>query len=143
MSLTALKLQKSTVNEPNRRNKLEMALKSIVTKHWWFFGIQQNIEFGRFDNLPEVWKIFSNSQKRKNDTPLTQIIGRTRQTVAVGSWKVTSDECLSFSDHCDTKQNALRPKQGLLSRRLLIHRLKNLAHCMGLGGLNQIHQEIE
>ena len=36
-------------------------------------------------DLPEVWKIFANSRKRKNDTPLTQIIGHTRQTVAVGS----------------------------------------------------------
>ena len=41
----------------------------------------------------------------------------------------------SFSDHFDTRQNALRPKRGLLLRRLLIHRLKNLAHCVGLGGL--------
>ena len=48
-SLTASKLQKLTVNEPNRRNKLETALKSIVTKRWWFFGVQQNVEFGRFD----------------------------------------------------------------------------------------------
>ena len=120
MSSTASKLQKSTVNEPNRTNKLETALKSIVTKRWWFFDVQQNNEFGRFDknrrnllescsikivflsndreefklcmmqklliyNLPEVWKIFSNSRKRKNDTPLTQIIGRTGQIVAVGS----------------------------------------------------------
>ena len=49
---------------------------------------------------------------------------------------MTSDECLCFSDCFDTRQNALRPKRGLLLRRLLIHRLKNLAHCMGLGGLN-------
>ena len=49
---------------------------------------------------------------------------------------MTSDECLSFSDHFDIRQNALRPKRGLLLRRLLIHRLKNLAHCVGLGGLN-------
>ena len=48
-SSTALKLQKSTVNEPNRRNKLETALKSIVTKRWWFFNVQQNNEFGQFD----------------------------------------------------------------------------------------------
>ena len=49
MSLIASKLHKLTVNEPNRRNKLETALKSIVTKRWWFFGVQQNNEFGRFD----------------------------------------------------------------------------------------------
>ena len=49
---------------------------------------------------------------------------------------MTSDEYLSFSDRFDTRQNALRPKRGLLLRRLLIHRLKNLAHCVGLGGLN-------
>ena len=49
MSSTASKLPKLTVNEHNRRSKLEMALKSIVTKCWWFFGVQQNIEFGWFD----------------------------------------------------------------------------------------------
>ena len=49
---------------------------------------------------------------------------------------MTSDECLSFSDRFDTRQNALRPKRSFLLRRLLIHRLKNLAHCVGLGGLN-------
>ena len=48
---------------------------------------------------------------------------------------MTSDECLSFSDRFDTRQNALRPKRGLLLQRLLIHRLKNLVHCVGLGGL--------
>ena len=85
-------------------------------------------------NLPQVWKIFADSRKRKNQTPLTQIIGRTRQTVAVGSEKVASDECLSFSNCFDTRQNALKPKRGLLLRRLLIHRLKNLVHCVGLGG---------
>ena len=42
--------------------------------------------------------------------------------------------CL-LSDHSDTRQNALRPKRGLLLRRLLIHRLKNRAPCVGLGGL--------
>ena len=47
-----------------------------------------------------------------------------------------SDECLSFSDRFDARQNALRPGRGLLLRHLLIHRLKNLAHCVGLGGLN-------
>ena len=58
LSSTASKLQKSTVNEPNCRNKLETALKSIVTKRWWFFSLQQNDEFGRFDkncrNLLEI-----------------------------------------------------------------------------------------
>ena len=49
---------------------------------------------------------------------------------------MTSDECLSFSNRFDTRQNALRPKRGLLLRRLLIHRLKNLAHCTGLGRLS-------
>ena len=51
---------------------------------------------------------------------------------------MTSDECLSCSDRFDTRQNALRPKRGLLLQCLLIHRLKNLAHCVGLGGLTQI-----
>ena len=89
-------------------------------------------------NLPEVWKIFAEARKCKNHIPLTQIIGHTCQTVAVGSWKVTSDECLSFSDRSDTRQNVLRPKRGLLLRRLLIHKLKNLAHCVGLGGLKYV-----
>ena len=36
-------------------------------------------------NLPEVWKIFADSHKRKNRTFVAQIIGHIRQTVAVGS----------------------------------------------------------
>ena len=68
LSSTASKLQKSTVNEPNRRYKLETALKSIVTKRWWFFGVQQNNEFGRFDknrrNLLESCLVVSFSIER-------------------------------------------------------------------------------
>ena len=48
---------------------------------------------------------------------------------------MASNECLSFSDRVDTKHNALRPKRGLIQHGLLLHMLKILVHCVGLGGL--------
>ena len=48
---------------------------------------------------------------------------------------MTSNGCLSFSDHVDTKHNALRRKRGLIQRSLLLHMLIILVHCVGVGGL--------